>query len=148
MVILSALQPHRLLAAPPQPLPQYTCSGEGGSMDGSQHGMPYSMSLDDMRSQVAGEEDRCGALRGHGGQDADRSGAQPDCVLRAASALLPPQGHVTAQRLRLQPTATPALIRFSTPPFFLPHRSPYGELRCELAVIRHGDRTPKQKMKM
>lgn len=30
----------------------------------------------------------------------------------------------------------------------LPRHSPYGELRCVLAVIRHGDRTPKQKMKM
>jgi inositol hexakisphosphate/diphosphoinositol-pentakisphosphate kinase len=84
MVILSAVQPHRLLAAPPQPLPQHSCALDGsGEMEGSQHSMHYNMSLDDMRSQVAGEED-----------------------------------------------------------------SPYGELRCVLAVIRHGDRTPKQKMKM
>ncbi len=66
MVILSAVQPHRLLAAPPQPLPQHPCAVEGsGDLEGSQHGMHYNMSLDDMRSQVAGEEDRC--LGGRGG---------------------------------------------------------------------------------
>ncbi|EFN57696.1 hypothetical protein CHLNCDRAFT_57228 [Chlorella variabilis] len=84
MVILSAVQPHRLLAAPPQPLPQHACGDVVlETVDGSQHGMHYNMSMDDMRSQVAGEEDK-----------------------------------------------------------------PEGELRCVLAVIRHGDRTPKQKMKM
>ena len=63
MVILSAVQPHRLLAAPPQPLPQHPCALEGsGDLEGSQHGMHYSMSLDDMRSQVAGEEDRWGEV--------------------------------------------------------------------------------------
>ncbi|KAI3438574.1 hypothetical protein D9Q98_001000 [Chlorella vulgaris] len=83
MVILSAIQPHRLLAAP-QPLPQHPCGDMGSeAMEGSQHGMHYNMSMDDMRSQAAGEEDK-----------------------------------------------------------------PEGELRCVLAVIRHGDRTPKQKMKM
>lgn len=35
-------------------------------------------------------------------------------------------------------TITPAVAR----------RGHYEELRCVLAVIRHGDRTPKQKMKM
>ncbi|KAL4445780.1 hypothetical protein ABPG77_008979 [Micractinium sp. CCAP 211/92] len=85
MVILSAIQPHRLLAAPPLPVSQHPCEvAPGEQPDGSQHGhMHYNMSLDDMRSQVAGEDDR-----------------------------------------------------------------PEGELRCVLAVIRHGDRTPKQKMKM
>lgn len=68
MVILSAVQPHRLLAAPLQPLPQHSCGGsdsEGGmGPEGSQHGMQYAMShmshlsMDDMRSQVA-DEDRC-----------------------------------------------------------------------------------------
>ena len=41
--------------------------------------------------------------------------------------------HVTGQGLY-----TPAVAR----------RGHYEELRCVLAVIRHGDRTPKQKMKM
>lgn len=66
MVILSAIQPHRLLASPPV-LPAQAGGaavmggGAGGAdLDGSQHGMVYNMSLDDMRSQVAGEEDRCG----------------------------------------------------------------------------------------
>lgn len=68
MVILSAVQPHRLLAAPPQPLPQHPCALEGsGDLEGSQHGMHYSMSLDDMRSQVAGEEDRWGGRSIQGG---------------------------------------------------------------------------------
>ena len=67
MVILSAVQPHRLLAAPPQPLPQHPCAVEGsGDLEGSQHGMHYNMSLDDMRSQVAGEEDRWGPGWGGG----------------------------------------------------------------------------------
>lgn len=86
MVILSAVQPHRLLAPPPQLTPQHLGSGgvDAENLEGSQHGhMQYNMSIDDMRSQVAGEDDR-----------------------------------------------------------------PEGELRCVLAVIRHGDRTPKQKMKM
>lgn len=59
MVILSAVQPHRLLAAPPQPLPQHACGDVVlETVDGSQHGMHYNMSMDDMRSQVAGEEDK------------------------------------------------------------------------------------------
>jgi inositol hexakisphosphate/diphosphoinositol-pentakisphosphate kinase len=58
MVILSAIQPHRLLAAP-QPLPQHPCGDMGSeAMEGSQHGMHYNMSMDDMRSQAAGEEDK------------------------------------------------------------------------------------------
>jgi hypothetical protein len=37
----------------------------------------------------------------------------------------------------------------AAPPIPQPQlRRPEGELRCVLAVIRHGDRTPKQKMKM
>ncbi len=63
MVILSAIQPHRLLAAPPLPVSQHPCEvAPGEQPDGSQHGhMHYNMSLDDMRSQVAGEDDRCAA---------------------------------------------------------------------------------------
>lgn len=63
MVILSAIQPHRLLAAPPLPVTQHPCEVlPGEPPEGSQHGhMHYNMSLDDMRSQVAGEEDRCAA---------------------------------------------------------------------------------------
>lgn len=149
MVILSALQPHRLLAAPPQPLPQYTCSAEGGSMDGSQHGMPYSMSLDDMRSQVAGEEDRCGRPAGGAGKGLRVGcrcfeGAVDWCGCRRIRCCFKagcPKGIPTACCYSSPPPASHLLPRPAA-------RSPYGELRCVLAVIRHGDRTPKQKMKM
>lgn len=153
MVILSAVQPHRLLAAPPQPLPQHPCAVEGsGDLEGSQHGMHYNMSLDDMRSQVAGEEDRWGPGVGRWGGWG--IGGLKGCWLPLASIRSGCCGAawfgslmvVAARRTSCKPPLHCCLAQTTHP--ILPQRSPYGELRCVLAVIRHGDRTPKQKMKM
>jgi hypothetical protein len=59
MVILSAIQPHRLLAAPPQPLPQHVCADIAAeALEGTQQGMHYNVSMDDMRGQVSAEDDK------------------------------------------------------------------------------------------
>jgi hypothetical protein len=79
MVILSAIQPHRLLAAPPQPLPTYSCGEVGSDQEGSQHSMHYNMSLDDMRSQVGAEEERWvrGRREGEGESSGPGAANQP-----------------------------------------------------------------------
>ena len=58
----------------------------------------------------------------------------------AAPTALAHRFNVAEARAQTLPAA-PATLR-------LQPRRPEGELRCVLAVIRHGDRTPKQKMKM
>jgi inositol hexakisphosphate/diphosphoinositol-pentakisphosphate kinase len=90
MIILSAVAPHRLLAAqPPGPLCACDPVDPGGAeaIAGISAGIPPTPSYDDLRSKVP--------------TDIEEDGKHAD-----------------------------------------------EELRCVLAVIRHGDRTPKQKMKM
>lgn len=172
MVILSAIQPHRLLAAPPLPVTQHPCEvAPGEQPDGSQHGhMHYNMSLEDMRSQVGGEEDRCGATwlpcsRFLGLADSLAAAAWDACpalagVLRASLFSSSCPGLLFGRRAWLAQRSLLPAPTCRLPPRIYPRCSlslgaaasaasrPEGELRCVLAVIRHGDRTPKQKMKM
>ncbi|WIA10709.1 hypothetical protein OEZ85_010886 [Tetradesmus obliquus] len=135
-IVLSQLAPHRLAIAPEAPVPlaglleEVVAAGSTPGMPSPQHGSTGSFD-DDVGSPPAGRGPFSGA-------DAEMDAA----VMREVSSLqdlssldagYDEEGGGTDDSSSTSGAAD---------------GKPWLELRCVLAVIRHGDRTPKQKMKV
>jgi hypothetical protein len=129
MIILSAVAPHRLLIVPPQSMTLGPLPGEGIGGVGTPEG-------------GVGSALKAAAGGGYGGG----SGMSPFGVFSGADGSSTNQLNMpnTISYNDMHRTAATAGGGEADDE----HLHVDEELRCVLAVIRHGDRTPKQKMKM
>ncbi|KAG7675237.1 hypothetical protein Ndes2526B_g08103 [Nannochloris sp. 'desiccata'] len=135
MIILSAVAPHRLLIVPPQ-------------------SMPLGTSIEGCGGCVSTPE----GTRGGGGGGAQSAAAAAAAAAGCGGSGPSPFGVFSGDGSAVNAVSMPNTISYND--MHRPSATAGGgqaddeqihvdeELRCVLAVIRHGDRTPKQKMKM